>query len=476
MRGGAVCSAMSEARSGRISGPGESDARPLIQDEEAGARPRVWEVAALVHAVADALSSRFPSLAVRGELAGYGRAPSGHSYFSLKDADGAAALRCAMFRRAAALLDFEPRDGDLVEVRGRLAVYEPRGELQFVVESMRHAGAGALYERFLRVKAQLTAQGLFDAVRKRPITAFPRGIGIVTSLSAAALHDVVSALQRRAPHVPLVIFPSPVQGAEAPVALVEAIAAAGRCAAIDTLLVCRGGGSLEDLWAFNDPAVVRAIVACRVPVIVGVGHETDVTLADFAADLRAPTPTAAAELAALPQDVALMELRAQGARVQRSIAQTLDAQGQRLDHVALRLARPLRGLAPLRQRLALLQARLSGLPQAHLGRQRGQVQGLDLRLAQGLRREGERHRRRTELLAARLEALDPSKVLARGYAWLTDDSGHMLVSVNQLEVGRALEAQLADGRARARITAVEPGEPAKKAVERARRTRRKPPP
>ncbi|HKX95478.1 MAG TPA: exodeoxyribonuclease VII large subunit, partial [Methylibium sp.] len=241
---------------------------------------QVWEVAALVHAVGDALAARFGAVAVRGELAGFQRAASGHCYFTLKDADGSAALRCAMFRRAASLLDFAPADGALVELRGRLAVYEPRGELQFIVESMRRAGAGALYERFLRLKAQLEAEGLFDAARKRPLPAFPRRIGIVTSLAAAALHDVLTALARRAPQVQAIVYPSPVQGAEAPAALAAAIEAAGRRAEVDTLIVCRGGGSLEDLWAFNEALVVRAIAACPLPVVVGVGHETDVTLAD----------------------------------------------------------------------------------------------------------------------------------------------------------------------------------------------------
>lgn len=450
---------MRDAESGPPLRHAGADAEPLFRETEPQARPRVWDVAALVHAVADALGSRFGAVAVRGELSGYGRAPSGHCYFTLKNSEGTAALRCAMFRRAAALLDFSPQEGDLVELRGRLAMYEPRGELQFVAESMRHAGAGALYERFVRLKSQLEAEGLFDAARKRPITRYPRGIAIVTSLAAAALHDVVSALQRRSPHVPLVVCPSPVQGAEAPAALAAAIAAAGRWSGIDTLLVCRGGGSLEDLWAFNEAAVVRAIAASSIPVIVGVGHETDVTLADFAADLRAPTPTAAAELASLPREDALAELHGWAGRAQRSLAQRLDAQAQRLDRAALRLARPAQGLAPLRHRLALLEARLRGVPQSHLERQRRRWDALAFRLSQGVRSEGERGRQRTEVLAARLQALDPRQVLARGYAWLSDASGRTLASVSRLEVGATLQAQLADGRLHARVQAIEADEP-----------------
>ncbi|MEO7246177.1 MAG: exodeoxyribonuclease VII large subunit, partial [Rubrivivax sp.] len=255
------------------------------------ARP-AWGVAALLQAAGDALAARFGAVVVRGELSGFQRASSGHCYFALKDADGAPALiKSALFRRAASLLDFTPADGQQVELRGRLALYEPRGELQLVVEAMRRVGAGTLYEEFLRLRERLAADGLFDPARKRVPPRLPRSIGIVTSLQAAALHDVLSSLQRRAPQLPVVLYPTPVQGPEAPAAIVRALQAAGSRAEVDTLLLVRGGGSLEDLWAFNDERVVRAVVACALPVICGVGHETDVTLADLAADLRAPTPT-----------------------------------------------------------------------------------------------------------------------------------------------------------------------------------------
>src|SRR6476469_4549238 len=206
-----------------------------------GAARLVWGVAALIQAVSDALAARFAACTVRGELSGFSSAASGHCYFSLKDADGAAALlRCAMFRRASLLLGFAPAEGQLVELRGRLALYEPRGELQFIVEAMQPAGAGALYEQFLRLKARLETEGLFDAARKRSLPVFPRAIGVVTSLGAAALHDVLSALGRRAPHLPVLIYPSPVQGVEAPDALVAALATANRRAEVDVLIVCRG--------------------------------------------------------------------------------------------------------------------------------------------------------------------------------------------------------------------------------------------
>ncbi len=226
-----------------------------------------WSVAGLLVATADALAARFGAVSVRGELSGFSRAASGHCYFSLKDSDGAVAvLRCAMFRRSASLVDFGPADGHQVELRGRLGVYEARGELQMVVESMQRVGSGALYEEFLRRRAQLASEGLFDAGRKRPLPAHPRALGIVTSLAAAALHDVLSALQRRSPQVRVVIYPSLVQGADAPAALVQALQRAGQRAEVDVLLLVRGGGSLEDLWAFNDERVVRAVAGhCALP-------------------------------------------------------------------------------------------------------------------------------------------------------------------------------------------------------------------
>ena len=247
-----------------------------------------WSVAGLLQAVADALAARLGAVTVRGEISGFTRAASGHCYFTLKDSDGQAALlRCAMFRRAAGLLDFRPADGHQVELRGRITVYESRGELQCVVEAMARLGAGSLFELFLRLKSRLEAAGLFDAARKRPLPAHPRAVGVVTSLGAAALHDVLTAIRRRASHVRVVVYPSLVQGPEAPAQLVAAIAQAGQRAEVDVLIVCRGGGSLEDLWAFNDEAVVRALVACPIPVVCGVGHETDVTLAPGGRSARA---------------------------------------------------------------------------------------------------------------------------------------------------------------------------------------------
>lgn len=413
--------------------------------------PRVWEVAGLVNAVADALAARFGAVAVRGEVAGFTRASSGHCYFTLKDATGSAALRCAMFRRAAGLLAFAPGEGDLVELRGRLAVYEPRGELQFIVESMQRAGAGALYERFLRLKAQLEAEGLFDAGRKRAIVPQPRCIGVVTSLAGAALHDVLTALQRRAPQVRVIVYPSPVQGADAPAALAQALEAAGRHAQADTLLLCRGGGSLEDLWAFNEAVVVRAIAASPIPVIAGIGHETDATLADFAADLRAPTPTAAAELAAASREDLLKELARLAGAMRVRVERSLQSQSQRLDRLALGVGRPAERLMRQRSRIESLAQRLAHGARASVqrGRSAEQRAGLALAHAVGLRRERLGHA--LHMLQARLQALDPARVVGRGYALVETAQGELIVEPGQLQPGQDLRLTLARGRAALRI-------------------------
>ena len=412
----------------------------------------VWGVGALVHAVADTLASRFPAVTVRGELSGFSRAASGHCYLSLKDADGGnALLRCAMFRRAASLLDFTPADGQLVEARGRIAVYEPRGDLQFVVESMQRAGAGALYEQFLKLRARLAAEGLFDPERKRELPAFPRRIGVVTSLGAAALHDVLTALARRAPHVGVILYPSLVQGAEAPPSLVAAIGLAGRRDEVDVLLVCRGGGSLEDLWSFNDERVVRAIAASPLPVVCGVGHETDVTLSDLAADVRAPTPTAAAELAAPTQRVCLDLLAGFAAVMSNRVHQALDTQAQRLDRASLRLRRPAEGLRRHEQRLGLLQQRLSSSTrQLTRGASQHQAQ-LAARLERALQVDTAMRRQHLHSLGARLDGLDPHRVLARGYAWLADAEDRPVSSVAALSPGQQVRAVLADGEARVTV-------------------------
>ena len=415
-----------------------------------------WDVGALVQAVAESVAARFAACTVQGELSGFSRAGSGHCYFTLKDSHGApASIRCAMFRRAAMLLDFKPADGQQVQLRGRLGVYEARGELQLVVEAMRPLGAGALFEQFLRLKARLEAQGLFDPARKRPMPAQPRAIGIVTSLGAAALRDVVTTLVRRAPHVRVVIYPSPVQGTDAGPALVEALALAARRDEVDLLILCRGGGSIEDLWSFNDERLVRAIAASPLPVISGVGHETDFTLADLAADLRAATPTAAAELAAPEQQACLAELAAKEHALSRRLRRSLDAQAQALDSAALRLARPAQALQRRGQQIEHLAQRLTRACRQSLALRAGHAE----QAGQRLRRAGAvgtaSSAQRLAALAARLEALAPQRVLARGYAWLVDAAGVPVQSVAGLHAGDALQAVLHDGRAEVRVARVE---------------------
>ena len=417
------------------------------------AASRVWGVSALVQAVSDTLSARYGTVVVRGEISGFTRAASGHGYFTLKDEFGQASLRCAMFRRALSQVDFPVAEGQLVEARGQLSIYEARGELQMVVEGLQRAGAGALYEQFLRLKARLEADGLFDAERKRDIVAFPQRVAVVTSLAAAALRDVVTALRRRAPHVEVVIFPCSVQGAEAPAQIVNAMSTANawdrqarrQDQGFDALILCRGGGSLEDLWAFNDERVVRSVVASGVPVICGVGHETDITLADLAADLRAPTPTAAAELVARAAEQAHADLDALADALRWRLRQRLNQLTQHVDRLGLRLARPAQVVGRHRQRLVTLQSGLSaGLLRSVASAEHG-LAPWPHRLQQAMAQSTARAHQRLDVLGSRLSAMDPQRVLERGYAWLGTSDGAPLVSAAQVHAGQSLTVTLADG-------------------------------
>ena len=405
---------------------------------------RVWDVGALCHAVAETLDARFNPVSVRGEISGFSRAASGHCYFALKDASGQ--LRCAMFRRAASMLDFVPREGDQVEVRGRLAVYEPRGDLQLVVESLSRAGQGALFEQFLLRKAKLEAEGLFDPVRKRPLPVMPRTIGVVTSLGAAALHDVATALKRRVPHLSVVLAPSAVQGANAPAELIRALESLYALRpAIDAILLVRGGGSIEDLWAFNDEALARTIARSPVPVVSGVGHETDFTIADFVADVRAPTPTAAAELISAPRDIWLNALSLLEDQLTDAIGSRLDTLAQRLDIAAGRLGRPSTAVARQRLELARRAERLRYAVHAQKERLALRQRNAETALQPAFAGYVRLHEDRLDRHAAHLRLLDPALVLKRGYAWLTDAQGHAITSAQQAAPGDAVSAQLADG-------------------------------
>jgi exodeoxyribonuclease VII large subunit len=381
----------------------------------------VLTVAQLVRDVRDTLEHRYPLMWIRGELSNLSRAGSGHCYFTLKDAN--AQVDCVMFRTRFAALDWQPRDGAQVEVRALVTLYEPRGRFQLTVEFMRRAGVGALHERFLQLKEKLEREGLFDAALKRPLPRHPRAIGVLTSLEAAALRDVLTTLARRNPAIPVIVYRCPVQGEGAGARIAAALARAAARAECDVLLLVRGGGSLEDLWAFNEETVARAIRACSIAVVVGVGHETDFTIADFAADRRAPTPTAAAELAAPAREALLARIdelaRCLAREARRRILyamQEVDSLARRLVHPAERLRRTLQHVEHLRARLAFAATRRADTLAARVGR-----------------------------LATMLAALDPRAVLARGYSITVRTDGAVVRDAREVREGERLRTTLAHG-------------------------------
>jgi exodeoxyribonuclease VII large subunit len=409
---------------------------------------------------------------IGGEVSGCTRAASGHYYFTLKDAG--AQVRCVFFRHKAQGLPFALRDGLAVEVRAVASIYEPRGEFQLNVETMRQAGVGALYERFLARKRALEAAGLFEAARKRSLPRFPRCIGVVTSPRAAALRDVLTTLRRRFPALPVILYPASVQGAGAADEIAAAIRDANAHAQVDVLIVCRGGGALEDLWAFNEEVVAHAIFASRLPIVSGVGHETDFTICDFVADVRAPTPTAAATLA-VPECAALRtELAALRRRIARAHAHRVDTAAQRLDGVARRLVHPAARLAAQAERAQRLAARLTRAfahartvldhrvrgARSRLVRemhapfpQSARVAHASHALVRAGRDRTARAVRVVEHLASALSLLNPSAVLDRGYAIVTAADGDIVTDAARLQVGQAVALTLARGRACASVTA-----------------------
>ncbi|MBL8481757.1 MAG: exodeoxyribonuclease VII large subunit [Rhodocyclaceae bacterium] len=435
---------------------------------------RALTVSELNGAARRLLELEFPLLWVAGEVAGLSRPASGHLYFTLKDAS--AQVRCAMFRNRAQLLPFRLQDGRQVEVRAQLTLYEARGDYQLVVEALREAGAGALFEALARLKARLLAEGLFDPARKRPVPALPRGIAVVTSLQAAALQDVLASLARRAPALPVYIHPCPVQGAEAGPRIADALVRAAADPRCDVLLLVRGGGSVEDLWCFNDEAVVRAVAASKLPVVSGVGHETDVTLVDFAADLRAATPTAAAELVSAGCVAATDKLRAAADRLRRALARKLDMQMQALDLLAPRLVRPPQRIARETERCSQLDARLRRASAALLARgrqrlalaaaqlrapqpevERSRLAQLESRLANGIERFFAARRSRLQLAEAHIHHLDPRAALARGYSIVRNAAGDIVRAADTLAPGDRLAIEFAQGGARASVIATDPG-------------------
>jgi exodeoxyribonuclease VII large subunit len=366
---------------------------------------------------------------VVGEVSNFSRPSSGHLYFTIKDAT--ASLRCVMWRNTAIRQTFLPRDGAAIEVHGSIDVYEAGGMYQLYADAIRPAGEGALFQEFLRLKARLEAEGLFDPERKRPLPRWPRCIGVVTSPTAAALRDILNTLRRRYPIARVVLAPTPVQGSEAPPGIVSALQEINRVAQPDVIILARGGGSIEDLWAFNDERVARAIVASPAPVVTGVGHETDFTIADFAADLRAPTPTAAAEMVTPNRMDLLADLDELLARLSRSAQGDLSARRWTLNDQAnrLRLNSPAIRLRSDRQRLDEL-GRRSGIAMTHQSQlSRAQIAGME----------------------QRLRSLNPIAVLGRGYAVVSQQDGSLVRSTTQVKAGDALNVRVADGNFDARV-------------------------
>jgi len=384
----------------------------------------ILSVGDLNRAIAQSLEDRFDTVWVSGEISNFKAYDSGHWYFSLKDEEGQ--IRCVMFRGRNGQVGFIPQSGDLVEVSASLGMYVPRGDIQLTIQTLRRAGMGGLYEAFLKLKAKLAKEGLFDEDRKRAIPTHPRSIGIITSPQAAALKDVLSTLARRAPHIPIVIYPTLVQGSDAPAGIIAALKVAAKEQAVDVILLVRGGGSIEDLWAFNDEQLAYAIASSPIPVVSGVGHETDFTIADFVSDLRAPTPTGAAELAAPRRDQMLQELDAIMQALLQRINQRVEREAQTLDQLALRLSHALPNPDRMREQIVSWQQRLN--------------QAWSVRI--------ENWKRNQTHYQSQLEMLNPQRTLERGYAVILKKEKELLQAVrnpNELSVKTSYQVRLAEG-------------------------------
>ena len=434
----------------------------------------VYTVSRLNREVRVLLERGFGSLWLEAEISNLAKPSSGHWYFSLKDAG--AQVRCAMFRQRNLLCTFAPRDGQKVLVRARIGLYEPRGEYQLIIDHMEDAGRGALQRQFEELRARLQQEGLFDSGRKRALPRLPRRIGIVTSPTGAAVRDILHVLARRFPAVPVLIYPVPVQGSQAAGDIAAALALAGRRAECDVLILARGGGSLEDLWAFNDERLAHAIVNSPIPIITGVGHEVDFTIADFAADVRAPTPSAAAELV-VPDAVVWLQMFARGgSRLERSMRRRLVSsherlgwltrraalvspvaalaqQAQRLDELEYAMSRALqRQLQGLRQRLEWL-TRRTGLvtPATRLAQQAARLENARQRLNGAWRQAVSVRREKLLPLVRTLHAVSPLATLERGYAIVSTSDGHILRNAADAQPGSLIEARLRVGRLRAKV-------------------------
>ncbi|MFA6015589.1 MAG: exodeoxyribonuclease VII large subunit [Gallionellaceae bacterium] len=432
---------------------------------------KVMSVQEFNSAAKQVIEHSLPLLWVHGEISNFVSAASGHWYFSLKDPQ--AQVRCVMFRHKSQYLDWRPANGMQVEVLALPTLYEARGEFQLTLEKMRPAGAGALYEAFEKLKLKLEQAGLFDVSRKRPLPYFPRQIGLITSPQAAALRDVLRTLAKRMPSIPVILYPTPVQGSDAPSKIAAAIQAANQRKECDTLIVCRGGGSIEDLWAFNEEIVAHAIAGSQIPVISGVGHETDFTIADFVADHRAATPTAAAQAAVPDAQELTQRLNIIARHLAHASSRRLEQFMQQLDYLHRRLVHPSKRVAQQQQHLQQLQQRLQlarqhGAQQQHwrwqtlqqrLQRARPEVNTLQIhcntlenRLQELIVHQLERHVLHLSTLQSHLQHLDPKQVFNRGYAMIRDTQGRIVSDTHNVALGDALEITVAKGRLSAEVT------------------------
>lgn len=400
----------------------------MTENSARASNAKILTVSELNRLAKDVLERSFPLFWVSGEISNLTRAASGHWYFSLKDTG--AQVRCVMFRGRNSYLDWVPREGDKVEARALATLYEARGDFQLTVEFLQRAGLGTLFEAYERLRLKLQAEGLFDSTSKKPLPALPRQIGIVTSPDAAALRDVLTTLKRRMPGIPVILYPTPVQGKGAAERIANAINTASKRAECDVLIVCRGGGSLEDLWQFNEEVVARAIHTCNIPVISGVGHETDFTITDFVADIRAPTPTAAAEMVSPDRQALLHHTLQLHQRLQRGMQHLLEKRMQHLDYLGRRLVSPAQQVVYRQRHLQQLEIRLKAAGNLQL----------------------QRHHKHLERLALGLTHLNPQAVLDRGYSFIRDAEGALITSQQQLAIGKTIHITLKDGSAQADIT------------------------
>ena len=389
---------------------------------------KVFSVKEINRLVRELLEQSFPSFWISGEISNFISASSGHWYFSLKDDE--AQVRCTMFKNKNMAADWVPKNGEKIEAKCFIGLYEARGEYQLNIELIRHAGAGLLSEAFNQLKEKLLKEGLFEPSRKKPIPQFPKSIGVITSPTGAAIEDILITLKRRSPHIPVFIYPTLVQGKEAPSAIVKALEIANTRMECDVLILARGGGSIEDLWAFNEEIVARAIVASKIPTITGVGHETDTTIADFISDLRAPTPTGAAEIVT-------------GHTVE--LIKTIQVYKNQLNKMMANVIRE------LMQKIDYLEKRLIS-PKQQLQRQKEQIHQYLLRINQSMKNAMIQYRLNIDKLKLNLDHLSPHAVLSRGYSIVTNVEGQIVNNVAQLKLNDKIHIQLNHGQADANIS------------------------